>query len=122
MAIGVAVTAAGTTVYPYVCTRCGTVQHQYARLAVALEWARLNGRLRRVKMDTERKRPELFAKRRAEIANRKCEVCGEGHAQWHHWAPRYLFGSEAEKWPKSLLCQSCHTRWHQRVTPRMSER
>jgi hypothetical protein len=42
-----------------------------------------------------------------------CEVCNKPGAEWHHWAPWYLFGNEAERWPKSWLCQSCHTRWHQ---------
>jgi hypothetical protein len=31
----------------------------------------------------------------------------------HHWAPKALFGDEAEVWPQDFLCRSCHIRWHQ---------
>lgn len=50
----------------------------------------------------------------------KCEVCGADGAQRHHWAPYALFGGESEKWPQSYLCQPCHTRWHQIVTPNIN--
>ena len=46
-----------------------------------------------------------------------CEVCGTEGAENHHWAPSALFGSESERWPQSYLCQPCHARWHQVVTP-----
>ena len=48
-----------------------------------------------------------------------CAVCGTAGAENHHWAPYALFGEESERWPKSYLCQPCHARWHQVVTPRM---
>lgn len=50
-----------------------------------------------------------------------CEVCGHNGAQNHHWAPWALFGEEAESWPQSYLCQTCHTRWHQVVTPNINK-
>lgn len=43
---------------------------------------------------------------------RTCDVCGEVGAEEHHWAPRYLFGDDCEKWPKGFLCQKCHSLWH----------
>lgn len=53
--------------------------------------------------------------------DRECDACGEvTSVQEHHWAPRHLFGDECESWPKGWLCQPCHTRWHQVVTPNMS--
>lgn len=51
----------------------------------------------------------------------RCEVCGADGAHNHHWAPVAIFGDiEAEKWPRSFLCQPCHTKWHQLVTPDIS--
>jgi hypothetical protein len=47
----------------------------------------------------------------------ECEVCGKEGAEWHHWAPRDLFGDLCERWPQGLLCQYCHSQWHQIVTP-----
>lgn len=42
-----------------------------------------------------------------------CERCGAtSGTQKHHWAPRAIFGLEAEQWPKSWLCPPCHSRWH----------
>ena len=47
-----------------------------------------------------------------------CEVCGSTvNIEYHHWAPRFLFGDEADKWLTSRLCKECHDRWHQIVTP-----
>lgn len=54
-------------------------------------------------------------------ARHKCEVCGSAGAEKHHWAPCALFGNEAEKWPKSYLCTSCHRKWHDVVTPNISQ-
>src|SRR5579885_519981 len=48
-----------------------------------------------------------------------CAVCGVRGAERHHWAPSALFGNESERWPTSFLCQRCHSRWHQKVTPRI---
>ncbi len=48
-----------------------------------------------------------------------CEVCGKEGAENHHWAPYALFGGESEKWPRSYLCQECHSKWHRIVTPNM---
>jgi hypothetical protein len=45
-----------------------------------------------------------------------CERCGVSGAEYHHWAPKYLF-EDTEKWPGSYLCISCHQRWHDIVTP-----
>lgn len=51
----------------------------------------------------------------------QCEVCGKDGAEGHHWAPRKLFGNECERWPMGFLCQYCHARWHQIVTPNINE-
>lgn len=48
-----------------------------------------------------------------------CSRCGAtGKLHSHHWAPRALF-TDADWWPQSLLCPSCHSRWHSTVTPGM---
>jgi len=46
-----------------------------------------------------------------------CEVCGAIGVEEHHWAPRFIFGEEADKWPVSRLCPKCHSLWHAKVTP-----
>ncbi|WP_425518228.1 HNH endonuclease [Nitratireductor kimnyeongensis] len=49
-----------------------------------------------------------------------CERCGSTEGtEVHHWAPWHLF-DDADEWPTSNLCKSCHTRWHRIVTPNMS--
>ena len=46
-----------------------------------------------------------------------CARCGSTKpTQYHHWAPQVLF-TDAHEWPGSHLCQACHTRWHQVMTP-----
>jgi hypothetical protein len=51
-----------------------------------------------------------------------CERCGSmDGSEVHHWAPMHLF-DDAEGWPKSHLCISCHREWHAKVTPYMSQR
>ena len=49
----------------------------------------------------------------------KCENKG---AEYHHIAPRYLFGDECELWPGIWLCLYHHKRWHDIVTPKMRTR
>lgn len=50
----------------------------------------------------------------------KCAVCGALGAEYHHWAPRHLFGDDADKWPGAYLCKQHHDLWHRLVTPLMS--
>ena len=49
----------------------------------------------------------------------RCAVCGSRDVEDHHWAPRAIFGEEAEKWPHDKLCGNCHDRWHLLVTPQL---
>jgi hypothetical protein len=48
-----------------------------------------------------------------------CAVCGSPFTERHHWAPRYLFSDDCERWPKDYLCKEHHDLWHQTVTPKM---
>lgn len=48
-----------------------------------------------------------------------CFVCGSPYVENHHFAPRYLFDDECERWPQAFLCKKCHARWHRKVTPNM---
>jgi DNA-directed RNA polymerase subunit M/transcription elongation factor TFIIS len=120
MSIGEAVTTDGRTIYPFVCVSCGAVQSQYAKAAIAEEHAREHGPLPKVQTRTMAK-PRQFAAMAKAAEERRCEVCGGSNAQQHHWAPWHLFGDEAQEWPTSYLCQPCHTRWHQIVTPDMGQ-
>jgi hypothetical protein len=51
-----------------------------------------------------------------------CVVCGAPATEYHHWAPRHLFGIEAEQWPGAYLCPKHHKTWHDLVTPDMNRR
>ena len=46
------------------------------------------------------------------VHNPPCQVCGAWGTEVHHWAPRALFGIEADHWPTAWLCRVCHKRWH----------
>lgn len=51
-----------------------------------------------------------------------CERCGRTDGvEAHHWAPRHLFGPDADTWPMGMLCLSCHKEWHRIVTPNMAD-
>ncbi len=55
------------------------------------------------------------------LGHKPCTRCGTvGPVESHHWAPRHLFGADADSWPMSDLCGPCHKRWHEVVTPKMS--
>jgi hypothetical protein len=47
----------------------------------------------------------------------ECAVCGLDEVEWHHVAPRALFGDEAELWPVVALCIPHHVQWHRVLTP-----
>jgi len=51
----------------------------------------------------------------------RCATCFRlTDVEFHHWAPKHIFGCEAEYWPGAELCRPCHLRWHRMVTPTMS--
>lgn len=52
----------------------------------------------------------------------KCYVCGDENVEAHHFAPKHLFGDEAEKWPVAYLCKFHHKKWHDIVTPNMNKK
>src|SRR5574343_876621 len=47
------------------------------------------------------------------LSNR-CAKCGNRGTELHHWAPRAIFGTDADNWPTDYLCKDCHDHW-QRV-------
>lgn len=98
--IGIMTTNSGSTVYPYYCRECGHKTTCYARKTDVA------GRLLNELQPTHNRKPE-------------CCVCGAIGAELHHWAPRHLWGKEADKWPTAYLCIECHRLWHQVVTPNM---
>ena len=52
----------------------------------------------------------------------RCIHCGTRGAQVHHWAPRAIFGSDADLWPTDMLCQPCHDEWHARLTGKLTSK
>lgn len=124
IAIGEARNIRDQVIHPYYCADCGEVMTQYASKAAARAYG-ISSRqaLKRVYTVTEKK----VASGELNLAdfdhNHPCEVCGStGDTQVHHWAPFHLFGDESYDWPTGHLCQACHTRWHQLVTPNMGRR
>lgn len=51
-----------------------------------------------------------------------CSVqgCGSDDVELNHFAPRAIFGAEAEAWPKAYLCRKHHREWGERVTPALN--
>lgn len=47
-----------------------------------------------------------------------CQVkgCGSTAIEWHHVAPRSVFGEDAESWPIIPACRKHHVGWHQTMT------
>jgi len=99
--VGTANTASGSTVHPYFCGGCGTRTQVFEKKAKAQRM----GCAEKIEIEIQ----EL----------RVCAVCGAQGAEKHHWALRFLFGNEADKWPTAMLCVTCHLRWHNVVTPHM---
>lgn len=112
--IGITNTQSGSTIYPVYCNQCGDVSNKYIKKHVALEYAITNGPLEYVETNTAK----WMKEKQQEI---KCEVCDINEGELHHWAPQYLF-PDADSWPKSYLCRACHRKWHDLVTPNMSNK
>lgn len=112
--VGITNIVSGATVYPIYCGNCDKVFTQYIKKNIAKEYESKHGQLKYVKTSTAK-----YLESKGKVM--QCEVCGKGEAERHHWAPSCLFGDEAEKWPTSLLCRSCHQRWHKLVTPNLSQ-
>ena len=112
--IGITNTQSGSTIYPVYCNQCGDVLNKYIKKHVALEYAITNGPLEYVETNTAK----WMKEKQQQI---KCEVCDINEGELHHWAPQYLF-PDADSWPKSYLCRACHRKWHDLVTPNMSNK
>jgi hypothetical protein len=54
-----------------------------------------------------------------EVVDADGKPCQGTDIQLHHWAPKCLFGDEAELWPKSYLCRDHHNMWHTGITDQM---
>jgi hypothetical protein len=51
-----------------------------------------------------------------------CVKCGKPGAEFHHWAPKAIFGKdEAEQWPTDYLCKDCHEFWHDTINSHRSK-
>lgn len=100
--LGKRIVSNGSTQYPFFCGQCGYITTHYAKKAIAEKMTPPP-----LELTQAREMPE-------------CVVCGKIGAEYHHWAPRYIFGGDCENWPKSYLCVECHLKWHSLVTPDMS--
>jgi hypothetical protein len=51
-----------------------------------------------------------------------CSVrgCGSDDVELNHFAPRAIFGTQADEWPTAFLCRKHHQEWGQRVTPQLN--
>ena len=89
--IGTAKTASGSIVHPYFCNGCRTHTQLYEKKSKA---SRI-GYIEHINIKVK------------DI--RVCEVCGTQGAEKHHFAPRYIFGDESERWPISMRknCEVC---------------
>jgi protein-arginine kinase activator protein McsA len=111
---GITNIASGATVYPIYCAACGEVFAKYVKKSIAQQYAIKNGPLQYLKTKTA----EYIEKRQIQI---KCEVCDANEGELHHGAPQYLF-PDSDSWPMSYLCRACHRKWHDLVTPNMSNK
>lgn len=112
LSIGITNTSSGSTVFPIYCCDCGKVyMADCVKKKYAHDYAINNGTLKYIQTVQIK-----------EEEQEKCEVCGTLGVEYHHWAPTHLFGDEADKWPCSYLCRACHKKWHDIVTPNMSQR
>lgn len=41
--------------------------------------------------------------------------CDREAVEDHHFAPRAIFGPDADEWPRGLLCVEHHIEWHRRM-------
>lgn len=58
---------------------------------------------------------QLVADHRGSIG-RCCRAgCEREAVEDHHFAPRAVFGAEADDWPRALLCTEHHAEWHRRM-------
>lgn len=46
--------------------------------------------------------------------------CGSDDVELNHFAPRAIFGKDADDWPTAFLCRRHHREWGQRVTPSLN--
>ena len=107
-------------IFPYYCLKCRYVFSVYASRQKAERYGSRWGGLEQVQTVTQ----IWIADGRIDLSKdnsmQPCEVCGEkGTTEFHHWAPKHLFGDEAYKWPTGNLCRDCHAKWHRIVTPNM---
>lgn len=60
---------------------------------------------------------EAFPLAKDSVSDQPCARCGatEG-VESHHWAPRSVFGCEADEWPTGFLCRPCHQEWHRMMS------
>lgn len=51
-----------------------------------------------------------------------CSVkgCGSDDVELNHFAPRGIFGEDADQWPTAFLCRKHHAEWGYRVTPQLN--
>jgi protein-arginine kinase activator protein McsA len=116
MKVGWACITSGATVFPWYCANCNFVFAKYVKKETAekLHFDSTHGEVKLVKTRTQ----EYMDKKGIKII---CEVCNLNEGELHHWAPQYLF-QDADQWPTSYLCRTCHKKWHDLVTPNMAKR
>lgn len=59
------------------------------------------------------------------FSNPPCRRCGARFTQRHHYMPQALArkaGVDCEDWGTDYLCDDCHMKWHEIVTPGLVKR
>lgn len=89
----------GMARYPYYCAHCGTRTQLFEKK-------------KNLPKEILEQDPVLILP----LKQGTCARCKEYKiVEEHHWAPRKYF-NDADNWPKSMLCRSCHEEWHQVMT------
>ena len=102
-ALGVIICSNGTRQHKMRCRTCGTTGSPIpARQLSAwgltpadIEWTRANA--------PQQYEPCVYS------------GCTVTPTEYHHFAPRNTFGSDADSWPCLPVCRAHHVEWHQRM-------
>jgi hypothetical protein len=102
--IGFVVAGNGSKSIKIVCPSCGyNLCTRYGMQAIGKEYVPNYAMLSVIRDDRDNQK--------------KCSVehCNNHEVEYHHWAPKHLFGHESNHWPGDYLCREHHTEWHRKT-------
>lgn len=98
--------ASGAVHFCWPCSRCGKIHKQQGRVWISRA------------LISEVLSPEQIAQLPVLPSDYTvhCVRCGNTGAEWHHWAPKEIFGhDESDLWPGDYLCPKHHAEWHAQI-------